>query len=164
VLAGLLCAWLCLAITPADALTDGWATWAPIAGTSNNFSTQMRQVAPGFPVAAVATDSRSPIQLASSAVLTGSTPPGAKYGTSSGSRYLILRPKADTATAPSRTTYTFATPTPDIGWAFVLGDVDTEEVRIEATDVSGAAVSPAEMTGWFRGVFNYAGEADLPSS
>ncbi len=163
VVVGLLALLVGLQVLPAHALTDEWAGWAPITGTSNNFATELRQVSPGFPVAAVATDSRAPIQLASSAVITGSTTPGAKYGTSSGSRYLILRPKADNATSPSTTTYTFDNPTPDIGWAFVLGDVDTEDVRIQATDETGDPVPAGVVDGWFQGVFNYAGGTDLPT-
>ena len=150
---------------PAFAVTDRWAAWDPVAGSSNAFTTTMRQQAPGFPAAAVATDSRAPVQLpsGSSAFLGPGTPPGAKYGTSSGNPYLVLRARADTATTPSTTTYSFDAPTPDTGWAFVLGDIDADAVRIAATDEAGAAVPAAEVASWFAGTFNYAGAGDLPT-
>ncbi|RYB91717.1 carboxypeptidase regulatory-like domain-containing protein [Nocardioides oleivorans] len=160
---GALCAGLVAA--PALALTDRWAAWTPVQGTANNYRTTMTQRSPGFPEATVVSDSRSPVSIpaGTSAVLGPGTPPGAKYGTSSGSPYLLLRPKADTVTTPSTTTYTFAAPTPDTGWAFVLGDVDADAVRVTATDAGGAAVSAAEVDSWYRGPFNYAGGTDLPS-
>ena len=55
VVAGLLALLVGLPLLPAHALTDEWAAWTPITGTSNNFSTELRQVSPGFPVAGVAT-------------------------------------------------------------------------------------------------------------
>ncbi len=150
---------------PAHAVTDAWADWDPITGTSNNYATTLRQQAPGFPEAVVATDSRANVQLPSglTTFLGAGTPPGLKYGTSRGSSYVALRPRADTPTSPSTTTYTFADPTPDTGWAFVLGDVDSDQVEVRATDEAGAAVPAAEIDSWFQGTFNYAGEADLPT-
>lgn len=44
-----------------------------------------------------------------------------------------MRPAADNANSPSTTTYTFATPTPAGGWGFVLGDVDADQVLVQAT-------------------------------
>ena len=122
----------------------------------------MTQQSPGFPAATVVSDSRAPVSLPSGATtfLGAGTPPGLKYGSSSGSAYLLLRPKADTATTPSTTTYTFDAPTPDTGWAFVLGDVDADAVRVRATDADGAAVPATEVDSWFAGSFNYAGGAD----
>jgi hypothetical protein len=40
---------------------------------------------------------------------------GIKYGSSRNNAYLNLRPLADTASAPSTTTYTFAAPSPSTG-------------------------------------------------
>ncbi len=154
-----------LASGPAAAVTDRWAAWTPITGSSNSYALRMQQRAPGFPEAAVASDSRSNVQLPSgaSSFLGAGTPPGAKYGTSQGSPYLSLRPKADNATAPSTTTYTFDRPTPDTGWAFVLGDIDADQVQVRALDGGGSPVGAARIDGWFRGVFNYDGGADLPT-
>ncbi len=150
---------------PAHALTDRWAAWSAVEGGSNAFRLTMTQRSPGFPAATVATDSRGPVQIASGAsgALGAGTPPGAKYGTSAGNPYLVLRPRADTPTTPSTTTYTFDAPTPDTGWAFVLGDVDADAVTVRATDETGAAVPAAEVDSWFRGSFNYAGGADQPT-
>lgn len=153
------------AVTPASAMTDTWAAWTAPAGTSNAYTATMRQQAAGFPAATMASDSRANVLLPSGAstFLGASTPPGAKYGSSKDQPYVVLRPKADTATTPSTTTYTFAHPTPETGWAFVLGDVDADAVRVSATDASGDPVPAARVDSWFRGTFNHAGGADLPS-
>ena len=153
-----------LVAAPSFALTDRWAAWSPVEGAPNAFRLTMTQRSPGFPTATVASDSRSPVQVASgaSSFLGPSTPPGAKYGTSAGNPYLVLRARADTSTTPSRTTYTFDAPTPDTGWAFVLGDVDADQVAVSATDATGAPVSAAEVGSWFAGTFNYAGGTDQP--
>lgn len=63
-----------------------------------------RAAPPGFPEATVATDSRGPVALPSGTVLGPTTPPVIKYGSSAGSSYVLLRPRADTAAAPSTTT------------------------------------------------------------
>ena len=154
-----------VAVAPVTALTDRWAAWAPINGTSNAYTTTVQQRSPGFPAAGMFSDSRSNVQLPSgaSAFLGPATPPGAKYGSSQNNPYVVLRPKADTATTPSTTTYTFNHPTPDTGWAFVLGDIDADQVRIAATDQTGATVGAAEIDSWFKGSFNYAGGADQPT-
>jgi hypothetical protein len=146
-------------------MSDRWATWAPIEGTSNAFRTVMTQRSPGFPAAAVASDSRANVQLPSgtSTFLGAGTPPGAKYGSSRGNPYVVLRPRADNAASPSTTTYTFDAPTPDTGWAFVLGDIDADQVRVSATDAAGGAVSASEVASWFAGTFNHAGGTDLPT-
>ncbi|VXC00931.1 carboxypeptidase regulatory-like domain-containing protein [Nocardioides sp. AX2bis] len=156
---------LALTLVPAAAETDAWASWEPLTGSPNDYATTMRQAAPGFPAAALTTDSRAGVQLAggTSTFLAASTPPGAAYGASRGNPYLVLRPRADTATAPSTSTYAFADPTPATGWAFVLGDVDADQVRVDATDASGDRVPDAAVDRWFQGTFNYAGGDDEPT-
>jgi len=156
---------LVVGVPAAHALTSSWAGWSPITGSSNDYALRLQPASPGFPAASVASDSRANVQLpgGTSTFLGGSTPPGAKYGSSAGSSYLVLRPRADTATAPSTTTYAFDDPTPDTGWAFVLGDVDADQVRVTALDAAGAAVPAARVNSWFRGAFNHSGGADLPS-
>ncbi|MEO9325835.1 carboxypeptidase regulatory-like domain-containing protein [Nocardioides sp. C4-1] len=148
----------------AHALTDRWSDWDPLTGRSNDYATTLRQAAVGFPAVAVASDSRGAVQIASGAstFLGPGTPPGAKYGSSAGRPYLVLRPRADNAGAPSRTTYTFEHPSPQTGWAFVLGDVDADQVQVEATGVDGTPVPAATIDSWFRGTFNHAGGADVP--
>ncbi|GGU29446.1 MSCRAMM family protein [Nocardioides albus] len=154
-----------LSPAPAHAMTDSWAGWAPISGTSNDYSTTMTQRSAGFPRAEMASDSRANVALPSGAstFLDTSTPPGAKYGSSRGSAYINLRPKADTPSGASTTTYAFENPTPDTGWAFVLGDIDSDQVQILATDENGGPVPAAEISSWFQGSFNYAGGADQPT-
>ncbi|PRZ44058.1 LPXTG-motif cell wall-anchored protein [Antricoccus suffuscus] len=164
---------LLIGIAPAHAeVTSGWATWTPITGTSNNYATTMQLPAQGFPKATVASDSRANVQLPSGAstYLGGAsspvpTPVGLKYGSSRNNPYLNLRPKADTATAPSTTTYTFDSPTPNTGWTFVLGDIDSDQVKISATGADGVDLTAAQIDEWKAGhdTFNYAGESDLPT-
>ena len=150
---------------PAFAVTDRWAAWSPVDGASNAFRLTMTQQARGFPAATVATDSRSPVQVptGATAFLGPGTPPGAKYGSSASNPYLVLRARADSPTAPSTTTYSFDAPTPDTGWAFVLGDIDADQVAITATDATGTPVPATEVDTWFRGTFNYTGGADQPT-
>ncbi|MEI7057587.1 carboxypeptidase-like regulatory domain-containing protein [Nocardioides sp. CCNWLW239] len=150
---------------PAHAVTDSWAAWAPVSGTSNDYSTTMTPQSQGFPQAQMASDSRANVALPSGAstFLDAATPPGAKYGSSRGSAYINLRPQADTPTSPSTTTYTFDDPTPDTGWAFVLGDIDSDQVQVRATDEDGDTVTAPEISSWFQGSFNYAGGADQPA-
>lgn len=152
-------------LSPAVALTDTWAAWTAPTGSSNAYTATMRQQSAGFPEATMASDSRSNVQLASGAstFLGAGTPPGAKYGSSRNQPYLVLRPRADTATTPSTTTYTFDNPTPETGWAFVLGDIDADAVRVAALDEDGEPVPAARVGSWFRGAFNYAGGTDQPT-
>ncbi|GAA5143819.1 hypothetical protein GCM10023340_10140 [Nocardioides marinquilinus] len=149
----------------ARALTDTWAGWTPLTGRSNDYAGTMQQASTGFPRAVLASDSRSNVQLPSGAstFLGTQTPPGAKYGSSRNASYVVLRPRADTPTGASTTTYTFDAPTPDTGWAFVLGDVDADRVQVRATDADGTRVPAAEVSSWFAGTFNYAGGTDVPT-
>ncbi|MCB8045341.1 hypothetical protein JM654_17870 [Microbacterium oxydans] len=81
------------------------------------------------------------------------TPIGAEYGSSRDQPYLNLRPRADNATSPSTTTYSFAAPTPTSGWAFALGDIDSDSVRIHAVAPDGHVLTAAEIG--LRDLFNY---------
>ncbi|WP_236609454.1 hypothetical protein [Leifsonia xyli] len=137
----------------ADAATTGlWAGW----GTTGPKSFTV-QVASTPPMAAtVTTDSRQGqigVISGTSVWLAAGTPPGAKYGSSQGHPYLNLRPKADTPTAPSTTTYSFAAPTPTSGWAFVLGDIDADQVTVRAVGPNGVPLTTAQLG--YRGGFNY---------
>ena len=149
--------------SPADAATTGlWAGWATT-GT-NAFSVQVANLPPM--TATVTTDSRQGqigVISGASTWLAAGTPVGAKYGSSQGRPYLNLRPKADSPTAPSTTTYSFAAPTPTSGWTFVLGDIDADKVQVRAIGPDGALLSAAQLG--YRGGFNYCapGVAGKPS-
>lgn len=110
--------------------------------------------------ATVTTDSRSGqigVISGTSTWLAAGTPVGAKYGSSQNRPYLNLRPKADSPTAPSTTTYSFAAPTPTSGWTFVLGDIDADKVQVRAIGPDGTALTAAQLG--FRGGFNYCAPA-----
>ena len=139
--------------------------WQPLVGTANNYATSFELPVRGFPGASVRTDSRSGsvgIQTGTSTWTGPNTPLGMAYGSSQGQPYLNLRPRADNATSPSVTTYTFEHPTPPAGWTVAFSDIDADRVRVTAKDASGADVDGADLG--FRGV--HAGvplSQDLPA-
>jgi hypothetical protein len=143
-----------------------WAAWIPLTGSSGAFTSSVTVAnSPGL-IADVTTDSRSGQVGVISGVSTWlgqGTPVGAKYGSSINQPYLNLRPKADTPSAPSTTTYSFRTPTPDSGWTFVLGDIDADQVQVRAIGPNGAPLTAAQLG--FQGGFNYCapGVAGKPS-
>ncbi|WP_156042619.1 hypothetical protein [Rhodococcus sp. UNC363MFTsu5.1] len=150
-------------IAAADTVDGGGGGWGPltVGGATQAFTGTMT-LGGGFPAATFASDSRAPVQIPSGAgtYLNANTPVGAKYGSSQGKGYINLHPKADNATSPSTTTYTFDSATPTAGWTFVLGDIDADSVVVSATDATGAAV-PAAGLG-FKGAFNYCGGSPAP--
>lgn len=154
------------AIPAAAATTTSWASWQPFVGSPGAYSGSVQIAANPAITASVTSDSRGGgVGLVSGAStwLAEGTPVGAKYGSSRDQQYVNLRPKADNATSPSTTTYSFDAPTPTAGWTFVLGDIDADSVRIEAVGPDGQALT-AEQIG-FRGGFNFCapGIAGKPS-
>lgn len=149
-------------VASSAARTTAYADWGPLTGSSNDFATTMQLPAVGFPLAAVTTDSRADVDLPGGAsnFFGPNTPPGLAYGSSSGHPYLNLRPRADNASSPSTTTYTFDGPTPQ-GWTFVLGDIDSDQVQVSATRADGTAATTAELG--FRSTFNLCDTTPRPS-
>lgn len=151
--------------TSASAVTTaGWADWQPLTGAAGAWTTTMQLPAGGFPAASVTSDSRGGqvgVQSGASSWLSTATPPGAVFGSSQGQEYLNLRPRADNATSPSTTTYTFERPTPAGGWAFVLGDIDADRAVVVARGEGGRLLTGAEL-GW-QGGFNYCAVSPGPS-
>ncbi|MFJ4223440.1 collagen binding domain-containing protein [Microbacterium sp. NPDC089695] len=154
------------AIPATAATTASWATWQPLVGTGGAYTTSVQIAATPALTATMTSDSRAGqvgVISGASVWLAEGTPVGAKYGSSVNQSYLNLRPRADNATSPSTTTYSFANPTPAAGWAFVLGDIDADAVRIQATGPDGQALTAAQLG--FQGGFNYCapGIAGKPS-
>ncbi|MET0928021.1 MAG: carboxypeptidase regulatory-like domain-containing protein [Aeromicrobium sp.] len=145
------------------ATTTGYAQWGPIAGTPNDYSTTMQLPALGFPRATLATDSRADVAIPTGASnwFGEGTPPGLRFGSSRDEAYINLRPRADNATSPSTSTYTFDRATP-LGWAFVLGDIDADQVQVSATRADGTPATTAELG--FRSTFNLCATTPRPSS
>ena len=143
-------------VAPASAATGTpWADWTPLQGTGGAYSGSVQIAAPQLK-ADYTSDSRSGsvgVISGSSSWLAASTPVGAKYGSSRDQQYLNLRPRADNASSPSETTYTFAHPTPTANWTFVLGDIDADQVKITALGPDGQTLTAAQLG--FRGGFNY---------
>ena len=141
---------------PASAATGTpWADWGELKGSSGAYTGTMTAAAPQLD-ATYTSDSRGGsvgVISGASVWLAATTPVGAKYGSSRDQQYLNLRPRADNASSPSETTYTFAHPTPTAGWTFVLGDIDADKVSISAVGPGGHVLTAAELG--FRGGFNY---------
>jgi len=145
-----------LAAPVSAATTSRWAGWAPLAGSGGAFTTTMTLAEHPLIVADVTSDSRAGqvgVISGASIWLAQGTDVGAKYGSSQGQSYLNLRPRADTPTTPSLTTYSFRTPTPSSGWTFVLGDIDADQVQVRAIGPNGVALTAAQL-GLHTG-FNY---------
>ncbi|MEF3404631.1 carboxypeptidase regulatory-like domain-containing protein [Agromyces sp. CCNWLW203] len=145
-----------IAVTPASAATTAsWAAWGPLTGGGGAYASSVTLAGQPALTAQMSSDSRSAAAVVSGASvwLSEGTPVGEKYGSSRDRPYLNLRPKADTATAPSTTTYSFAAPTPASGWTFVLGDIDADQVRIQAIGADGVPLTAAELG--FQEGFNY---------
>lgn len=144
-------------VIPATAATTtAWATWQPLTGAAGAYTTTVQVAAQPAITATMTSDSRAGQVGVISGVtnwLAQGTPVGAKYGSSINQSYMNLRPKADNATSPSTTTYSFANPTPASGWTFVLGDIDADSVRIQAVGANGQALTAAQLG--FQGGFNY---------
>lgn len=154
------------AIPAAAVTTTSWASWQPLAGAGGAYTTSVQIAAQPAITATMTSDSRSGqagVISGASTWLSEGTPVGAKYGSSVGQPYLNLRPKTDTATGASTTTYSFAAPTPTSGWTFVLGDIDADSVRIQAVGPDGLLLDDQQLG--FRGGFNYCapGLAGKPS-
>lgn len=144
-------------LAPASAATTtGWADWEPLSGGAGAWTTSIAPLAGGFPGATMTSDSRGggvAVISGENNWLSAGTPVGQKYGSSRDQEYLNLRPRVDSPTGASTTTYTFDTPTPASGWTFVLGDIDADQVQVSATGASGRLLTADELG--FRGGFNY---------
>lgn len=144
------------AVPAAAATTSSWATWQPLAGGAGAYTTTVQIAAQPAITATMTSDSRGGgpgVISGASTWLSEGTPIGAKYGSSRDLPYLNLRPKADNAASPSTTTYSFDAPTPSSGWAFALGDIDADSVRIQAIGPDGQALDATELG--FQSGFNY---------
>ena len=99
---------------------------------------------------------------AKSSTLTGATPWGAFYGTSSGKTYLSVG-VVTTVGSVTITNLIFNNPAPlSSSFGFALGDIDAEKITIEAIGPDNVALTAAELG--FKGVFNYAsGQTDVPT-
>jgi LPXTG-motif cell wall-anchored protein len=154
------------AIPAAAATTTSWASWEALSGSAGAYTSSVQIAANPDVTATITSDSRGGgvgVISGASTWLSEGTPVGEKYGSSRNQPYVNLRPKADNATSPSTTTYSFSSPTPASGWAFVLGDIDADSVRIHAVAADGHVLDATELG--FQGGFNYCapGVAGKPS-
>ncbi|MDA1358757.1 carboxypeptidase-like regulatory domain-containing protein [Glycomyces luteolus] len=139
--------------------TGSWGEWGPFEGVAGDYRTTMTFPSGPMISADVTSNSRGGevgVISGQSTWLSEGTPIGAKYGTSQNQPYLNLRPKADRADSPSYTHYAFDLPVPPGGWAFALGDIDADQVRVIAKGPDGTTLTAAELG--FQGAFNYCGD------
>ncbi|MFC3492943.1 MSCRAMM family protein [Glycomyces rhizosphaerae] len=142
---------------PAQAQARGsWAGWGAFEGGAGDYHTSMSFSTSPQITAEVTSNSRGGgvgVVSGQSAWLSDGTPIGAKYGSSRNQPYLNLRPQADRADSPSYTTYGFDGAVPPGGWAFALGDIDADQVKVTAKGPDGSTLTAAELG--FQGTFNY---------
>jgi LPXTG-motif cell wall-anchored protein len=155
-----------LTASPAHAATTSrWADWT-FGGAAGSYAGTVEIAdTPALDATFTSTSRGGGVGVISGAStwLSEGTPVGAKYGSSRDEPYVNLRPRADTQSGASRTTYSFDRPTPTSGWTFVLGDIDADAVSIRAVGPDGVELTAAELG--FRGGFNYCapGVAGKPS-
>lgn len=158
-----------LLLAPAHAVdgTGTYSTWTNRSTTPDSFagafpSTSFpSSVAAAQPIGGSITHVAG-ITSASSTTLTGATPFGARFGTSSRQQYLTINGVTNTGQVAA-VTITFASPAPAGRWGFALGDVDVESVTISGTAGDGTTALTASDLGW-QGAFNYAPSGtDLPT-
>lgn len=109
----------------------------------------------GWPTATFTVSAGSGSRASGSTIyLNANTPVGGEYGSSRDKPYasIGLPGGFDVPGTASVMTLTFSAPMPATGWAFALGDVDAEDIRIAATDATGRAL---DVSGWFTSAFNY---------
>lgn len=141
--------------------TRSTATFGAITGPSRDFATTMQLAGTGYPLAQVTTNASSATLPSGASTWYGeTTAPGQEFGSSRNQRYLNLGTNRDDASSPSVTTYTFPTAAP-VGWGFVLGDIDSDKVRVSATLADGSAASTGQLG--FHGVFNPCTPTPRPS-
>ena len=156
------------------ALTCGAAVLAMAGGASGAYaatshyatgydfaSGQVTVPASGFPAAHISTDSTNPTSPSgASAFLNSSTPFGQAFGSSQGEPYALLH--LASGRKPSTTVITFDS-SPTAGtWGFALGDVDAENVQVQAYGPGGALLPMSDLG--FEGTFNFCAGKPLPST
>ncbi|GAA2301112.1 hypothetical protein GCM10009853_066890 [Glycomyces scopariae] len=120
----------------------------------------MAAPAAGFPAADLTTDG-SPVTTPSgkSIWMGDGTPFGAAYGSSRDQGYIGIG--TTSGNLPSTTTLAFDSPTPAAKWAFALGDIDVDMVRISGTDAGGNPLSAADLG--YQGSFNLCQNSPRPA-
>jgi hypothetical protein len=117
--------------------------------------------AKGFPAGHISTDSTAPgSPSGQSAFLNASTPFGQAFGSSQGQPYALLH--LASGRKPSTTVISFDSPPAAGTWGFALGDVDAEDIHIDAYDAAGTLL-PVSALG-FQSVFNFCNGSPLPST
>jgi hypothetical protein len=141
------------------ATSTGYGAWTPATGVSGSFATTVQLPGTGYPLARVVSDSVGATQpTGATTYFNATTPPGLVFGSSLNQPYLNLRPA--TGNSPSTTTYTFDRAVPT-GWGFVLGDIDSDKIRVTGTLADGSPALTAQLG--FQGVFNPCLPAPAPT-
>ena len=139
-----------VALASPSSAANGTGTWASWTESSSNAGT-ISIASAGFPSGSVSTVGAT-YSTAKSSYINQNTPPGVEFGSSSGSTYAGVATRIGSVGATTTTTITFDSASPSSGWGIVLGDVDAESVKVEATTATGGTVN---TSGWFNQAFNY---------
>jgi len=87
-------------------------------------------------------------------------PVGMTYGSSKDKSYLSVSTAPGNTT--STTTITFGAATPPADWAFALGDVDADQVRITGIAADGSPLAPSDLG--FQGTSSYCAPPPRPGA
>jgi hypothetical protein len=156
-LSGGLATLMCVLVAqPAYASGSAYAGWDLNAGAGD-----VTVPVTGFPSATFTTDATSATTASGAGTyLAADTPFGQIFGSSRTKPYVVIRPAA--RNTPSTTTISFASPAPAGRWAFALGDIDADAVRLSATAANGTPVATTELG--HQGTFNYCKGTPKPAS
>ena len=136
------------------AAADQYAQWNIPAGL-------VTDTARNFPVGHISTNSTAPTSPSGqSAFLNASTPFGQAFGSSQNQPYALLHLAA--GRQPSTTVISFDSPPAAGSWGFALGDVDAENIHLQAYGPGGAELPDTALG--FQSVFNYCNGSPLPST
>ena len=131
------------------AYADGTHGIWEISGTTPTVNGSLQFAAFGFRGGSWSTNGGAPATPVA-AFLNATTPYGAVFGSTQGSNYLSAG--ASSGGQPSTTTITLDSPSPPNTWGFNLGDIDADQMLIQATG-PGGPLTAAQLG--FQGTFNY---------
>ncbi len=148
-------------LTVAGGASGAYAATSHYATSYDFASGQVSVPAAGFPAAHISTDSTNPTSPSgASAFLNASTPFGQAFGSSQGEPYALLH--LAPGRKPSTTIITFDSSPAAGTLGFALGDVDAENVQVQAYG-PGDTLLPVSDLG-FEGSFNFCTGKPLPST
>lgn len=153
---------LSFTVLPAFAATTG----AGYASGNATGPTGTLNMPAGYPSATWSTQTGDPLNTYSGSASSGpagNTVWGAVFGSARNRPYVSYQIPLGISTGVGQSiTLAFTTAMPANSWGFNLGDVDAENVSVEATTTGGASLTGTQLG--FQSTYNFGGSADVPSS